>query len=165
MGRDMTEEELVARWGGRERDPGQDPLLKGMFVRCEWCGAAEGFAPTEQTCVTCGTPRGKEPLGRGKGEYVIGLVGLVHEGLPPTGLEGKFLVEYDPRRQGYTPDGRPLMAHITASDELAEALRFEDVVSARAEWMRWDGTFRFDGSPSRPLTAFSIQTEKAIRKE
>ena len=150
-----------------ERDPGSPQLpLKGYLARCEWCGARDGFhAAAPQMCVKCGTPRGQEPAGRGQGEYVIGLAGLMQPGLPETGLEGKFLKEYDPRRTGTTPDGRPLIAHIVGTDDLAEALRFDDVVSARAEWMRWDGTDRYDGKPSRPLTAFTIQTEKALRKE
>lgn len=127
------------------------------MIECEWCGARDVL---DGRCVRCGTQFGKQPEGRGSGDYTIKLLGLIQPDLPQTGYEDQYLVEYDPLRQGWSKDGLPMRAHIVTSNDVQDALRFESVVAARAEWMRWDGTRRIDGKPSRPLTAFNIELKR-----
>jgi hypothetical protein len=128
-------------------------------MRCQVCGDENGTAAGE-FCIRCGARDGKELQGRGSGEYAATILGMIQAMAPETGFEGLFLKEYDPRRRGTTPDGRPLLCYIEATELWEEALRFADIGAARREWMRWDGTLRSDGKPSRPLTAFNIQFGK-----
>lgn len=73
-------------------------------------------------------------------------------------FDGQWLVEYDPRRRGATPEGQPLTAHIACSANPAEARRFADVAEAHAYWMAESGR-PYPGD--RPLTAFNISIEAA----
>lgn len=116
--------------------------------RCDWCGAVAAMGGL---CAICGAEKG-ESKGRGEGEYTVQLVGLVRGEKTP--FDGEYLQEYDPRRGG------PMSAHLVTTPLEDEAMRFADVVAARREWMRWDGTMRPDGQPSRPLSAFNIMTSK-----
>lgn len=53
-----------------------------------------------------------------------------------------------------------MLATVVTTEDPALALRFADFAAARREWMRWDGSVRIDGQPSRPLTAFNISLER-----
>jgi hypothetical protein len=37
-------------------------------------------------------------------------------------LDGKYLVEYDPCRDGVAPDGTPMTAHVVVTDDPEQAL-------------------------------------------
>jgi hypothetical protein len=129
--------------------------------RCPWCGAPAEF--DGQGCMVCGTPRGHEPHGRGWGDYAIKLVSLV-SGVE-SDMDGKYVKSYEPRRPGRSPTGKPMLVDLQVTDNWDEALHFTGVVAARAEWMRWDGTIRPDGKPSRPMTAFNMSTAKREEME
>lgn len=87
------------------------------------------------------------------------IVGLRRGG--PTPFDGQYLVEYDPERDGVTPDGRQLLAHILTTTSLADAKRWEHADEVLAEWQRpcerdpHGGRHSGDGV-NRPLTAFTI---------
>jgi hypothetical protein len=92
--------------------------------------------------------------------YVIRLVGLAAG--EPTSLDGQYLVEYDPDRRGVDPAGRPMLAHVVCTPNVAEAKRYTTPREALDEWrrpsMRWpdEGRFPPDGRPNRPLTAYTV---------
>jgi hypothetical protein len=89
---------------------------------------------------------------------VIKLVGLAGgQGASP--LDGEYLVQYDPGRDGVDPNGNRMLAHIATSPRRADALVFETVAEAHACWTRVDPRqpVRADGRPNRPLTAFSVE--------
>lgn len=92
--------------------------------------------------------------------YVIRIVGLMTGA--ETSLDGKYLAEYDPSREGFDPDGRPMNAHVVVTDTVAGAKRFASSVDALAEWRTVSPLepWRLDGKPNRPLTAFSIDVER-----
>lgn len=128
-------------------------------IRCKWCGAEEGLLDEWSDCAICGASEGgRESEGRGEGNWLIRIVGLVQGSSSP--FDGQYLKEYDPTRSGVDADGGYMLVHVAATDDPDEALRFADAVAARREWMRWDGNMRPDGKPSRPLTAFSIETAR-----
>jgi hypothetical protein len=72
----------------------------------------------------------------------------------PTEFDGKWLVEYDPKRQGFDSQGRPMIAHIKVTDDPKKAMSFNNLEDALRLWLRADG-IREDGRPNRPLTAFT----------
>lgn len=124
--------------------------------RCQWCGDLRPGSP--QRCARCGHVVGDDDAGVGSGEF--GLLLIAVPGAGATGFEGRWLEEYDPSRPGRDPVGRPMLAHVLATDDPARALRFASASAARRTWMRWDGQVRPDGKPSRPLTAFTIEISK-----
>ena len=88
---------------------------------------------------------------------VIQIVGLINGGR--TAFDGQFLVEYDPGRNGVEPgSGRPMLAHIITTPDLAQATRYEPG-EALEVWRAVDPRqpVRGDGKPNRPLTAFSVE--------
>jgi len=96
--------------------------------------------------------------GRGEGNVTIQIVGLMVGG-QETPFDGEWLVLYDPKQESFDPEGTHMIATIGTTSQRGEAMRFKDLQAARREWMRWDGTMRPDGRPSRPLTAFNVQIE------
>ncbi len=94
--------------------------------------------------------------GDSRNPLVVQIVGLV-SGVPSS-FDGKYLVEYDPERDGISPDGRPMVAHIVVSSNKAEAKVFADLEEARACWAQVPKRqpVRRDGKPNRPLTAFTV---------
>lgn len=93
--------------------------------------------------------------------YVIRIVGLVNG--VETGFDGKYLAEYDPSREGVDPDGRPIGAHIVVTETVAGAKRYATTADALEEWRTVNPAepWRLDAKPNRPLTAFSINVERA----
>lgn len=85
---------------------------------------------------------------------VIQIVGLVGGGDTP--FDGQYVKEYDPSRPGVDPRGLPMLAHIVCTPSVAEAKRFATGAEALEFWRKSDGTFRPDGKPNRPLTAFTV---------
>lgn len=75
----------------------------------------------------------------------------------PSPFDGMWLVEYDPGRPGVAPDGRPMLAHITATDDPAKAQRFTSIADFHDLWRATSGRTRPDGRPDRPLTAFDVE--------
>jgi hypothetical protein len=71
--------------------------------------------------------------------------------------EGKFLKSYDPdwRPEGYRG---PQSGRAEWTDDLAEAMKFPDQISAFRCWRARSTTAptRPDGKPNLPLTAYSI---------
>ena len=131
-------------------------------TRCEWCGEVWAM-PASGRCPRCGHRADQDDAGNGigHGSYGLLLMGTADRTFGATGLEGKWLAEYDPTRPGSAPaSGLPLLAHIVTTDDPGKALRFSDVAAARRLWMRWDGKTRIDGRPSRPLTAFTIEVSR-----
>jgi len=89
-----------------------------------------------------------------KGPTRIKIIGL-NSG-QPTEFDGKWLAEYDPARQGFDSEGRPMIAHIKITDDPMKALMFDDPRDALKLWQKSDG-IRPDGKPNRPLTAFHVE--------
>lgn len=89
-----------------------------------------------------------------KGPTRIKILGL-NSG-QPTEFDGKWLMEYDPGRQGFDSTGRPMIAHVKVTDDPAKALQFDDPADALRLWQKPDG-IRTDGKPNRPLTAFHVE--------
>ncbi len=88
------------------------------------------------------------------GPLVVRLVRLANPAFGPSSLDGLWLVEYDPRRPGTAPDGRPLVSHLIASARLPEARRFDDI----AEVHRY--VYAESGLPAprdRPLSAYTLE--------
>lgn len=91
---------------------------------------------------------------------VVRILGLVVGG--PTAFDGKFLKEYDPGRQGFDPDGRPMTAHVVVTDDIEEAMKFESMTEFHMLYRAVDpdNPMRPDGRPNRPLTAFTVEVTK-----
>lgn len=91
------------------------------------------------------------------GPVVVKIIGMANGG--PSPFDGRYLVEYDPERDGEAPDGRPVIAHIATSEKLEEAQRFPGFAAAGECWKRVceRNPRRPDGEPNRPLTAFSVE--------
>lgn len=91
------------------------------------------------------------------GPVVVKIIGMATGG--PCPYDDQYLVEYDPERDGETPDGRPMIAHIVTTDDPAEARHFADFREATECWKRVceRSPRRPDGEPNRPLTAFSVE--------
>lgn len=120
--------------------------------RCATCGDTE--PPDESgVCVRCGASPTAPLPGRGYGTRAIKIIGLVDGSESP--FDGEWLMDYDPRSTVHPVGG--LSVHLVTTPDPAAALRFENFQAARREWMRWDGTDRIDGKPSRPLTAFTVE--------
>lgn len=96
---------------------------------------------------------------RKRGTYVIRIEKLGTG--EPTPFDGQYLKEYDPGRDGSTPDGREMVCHLVATSNVAEAKRFDGIQAADVEWMQFDprGTLGENGEPNRPLAAFSVSIE------
>lgn len=73
-----------------------------------------------------------------------------------TEFDGKWLAEYDPTRQGRSPDGRPMIAHVRVVEDPKQAMVFADAEEAWKLWRKPDG-MREDGKVNRPLTAFTVE--------
>lgn len=86
--------------------------------------------------------------------------GMVHG--QPTPYDGQYLLDYDPGRDGADPNGLPMLAHVVTTPNPGEAKRYHDLAAVHAEWTRVDPRqpVRSDGRPNRPLTAFTISTER-----
>lgn len=121
------------------------------MTRCATCGSESASA----NCESCGATSGDPLPGRGQGPIGLVLIGLVQGGETP--FDGQWLRHYDPHEPGVAPDGSPMLVTVATTADHRLALRFENAMAARREWMRWDGTDRPDGQPSRPLTAFNIE--------
>jgi hypothetical protein len=87
---------------------------------------------------------------------VMLLEGMVNGGV--TALDGQYLKEYDPGRDGVDPSGQPMLAHVVVTDDPSEAMQFKDFIEFRRFWLRIDprNPMRPDGKPNRPLTAFTV---------
>ena len=89
--------------------------------------------------------------------FVMQIVGLVDGN--SSAFDGKFLMEYDPEREGVSPDGLPMLAHIAVTLDPDDALTWERGSEALEEWkrvsVRWPR--RLDGQPNRPLSAFTVE--------
>lgn len=91
---------------------------------------------------------------------VMKIVGLAY-GLGSTPLDGQYLKEYDPNRNGRDPSGNPMLAHVVTTPDISEAMRFDDFAELHEVWTLVDARdpVRPDGKPNRPLTAFTVTTE------
>jgi hypothetical protein len=90
-----------------------------------------------------------------QGPYGVRFHGLAAGGETP--FDGMWLAEYDPGRPGVAPDGRPMLAHITATDDPAKAMRLPSLAAFHELWTATSGRTRPDGRPDRPLTAFNVE--------
>ena len=79
----------------------------------------------------------------------------------PTPFDGKYLAEYDPGRDGRSPWGGHLAAHIAVTDDPSQAKRYAGVFEMWEDWKLVDPRepVRRDGQPNRPLTYFSVISE------
>ena len=95
----------------------------------------------------------------GQKVVIIKLVGLVVG--TPTPFDGQYLTEYDPEKDGVSPDGLPMQAVIKTSPDPRRALQYTDFPHALETWKRvcQRHPVRDDGRPNRPLTAFTVSFE------
>lgn len=89
---------------------------------------------------------------------VMQIVGLVGGG--SSEFDGQFLKEYDPDREGISPGGLPMLAHVVTTLDPDDALTWEKGSEALEEWRRqstvWP-TRPLVGGENRPLTAFTVE--------
>ena len=80
----------------------------------------------------------------------------------PTTLDGRYLVEYDPSRDGVDPHGRPMTAHIETTLNREDAKKFHDAWDFHSVYNQFDrrNPIRPDGKANRPLTYFNILLER-----
>lgn len=92
---------------------------------------------------------------------VVRLVGLAHG--EPSPADGLWLVDYDPRGDGFYIDGERqrercfCMLHVTRDH--AKAKQFENAGDAFEFWRMPSGKTRPDGKPDRPLTAYTVDIQ------
>lgn len=79
----------------------------------------------------------------------------------PSPFDGKWLREYDPGRDGVSPDGRRMLAHVVVTERAAEALSFPTMVQAFELYRRPDPRH----PERRPLTAFSVSMRNVDRMQ
>lgn len=72
-------------------------------------------------------------------------------------FDGQWLVDYDPTRQGISPTGAPMSAHIVCTPDRTQARVFDDPLAAHACWTAESGRPPPD---ARPLTAFHVMLEE-----
>lgn len=87
----------------------------------------------------------------------IRLLGSPAEG--PTAFDGQYIVEYDPTRYGFDPDGREMLAHIVTTPDREKAKQFATKGEAFETYRLSSGRIRPDGRPDRPLTAFTVEID------
>lgn len=77
----------------------------------------------------------------------------------PTSLDGLYVKEYDPSRDGVAPDGRPLRCHLVVTENRAEALEgsMRDMTMVLLTVDPRQPNRPDDGRPNRPLTAFHVE--------
>jgi hypothetical protein len=80
----------------------------------------------------------------------------------PSAFDGRWLVTYEPTRDGVASDGGPMTAHITTTADRDKARRFANFQAACVELSQPSGRTRADGMPDRPLTAFTLKIERAL---
>lgn len=78
-------------------------------------------------------------------------------------LDGRYVVEYDPKRGGTGPDGVG-WCHLETTADRRKAKVFPSIKEALEYWRQSSG-LREDGEPNRPLTAFTVTFEQAPEKE
>lgn len=86
--------------------------------------------------------------------HIIRIIGLRNG--EPTPYDGQYLKEYDPTRDGISPDGEPINAYLVTTPNKRDAKRFDSFKAAMMCWERSHGK-REDGLPNRPLTAFTVE--------
>lgn len=76
-------------------------------------------------------------------------------------LDGKYLAAYDPERDGLSPNGLIMQAHVLATSNPAEALQFRSIPDLLEVWKRQckRDPVRPDGYPNRYLTYWNISIE------
>lgn len=89
---------------------------------------------------------------------IVRLVGLVSGHATP--MDGQWLVDYDPTRPGFDPEGGRMLCHLVATANRATARRFANAAEALEFVHRADG-IRPDGKPNRPITAFTLSVQPA----
>lgn len=72
-----------------------------------------------------------------------------------TPFDGQYVLEYDPTRGGFDPDGRPMQCHLVTTPDRGAALDLPGIEVIEL-WRKAHGT-RADGKPNRPLTAFTVE--------
>jgi hypothetical protein len=87
---------------------------------------------------------------------IVKILGLVDGS--KTSFDNQYLVEYDPTKQGFSPEGYPMQCLLVTTPNENEATPFEDFPTAVAACRQADGV-RPDGLPNRPITAFSLEFE------
>jgi hypothetical protein len=85
---------------------------------------------------------------------VIRLCGLASG--EPTPYDGMYVREYDPRRAPDDPESE-LCCHLVVTSDPERALQFPSAMDALAFWRRDTGRRLRDGTPERPLTAFTVE--------
>lgn len=87
---------------------------------------------------------------------VVQLISLAAGGSTP--FDGEYLVEYDPDREGLSPDGELMLAHVVTSPDVGQARRFKDAVELHQYIYKIAAhtPTRPDGKPNRPLSAYTM---------
>jgi hypothetical protein len=97
----------------------------------------------------------------------------------PSPWDGRYLKAFDPNERGRDPEGRETLALVELTDDVSEAMRFDDAGDAMRTWKRpswrWPDEGRLDlergganvGAPARnrPLTAFTVEVQRLPEEE
>lgn len=75
-------------------------------------------------------------------------------------FSGQYLKEYDPERDGVSPDGREMRMHLVTTPDPAQARQFDSVFDLLDTWKQdcVREPFLLDGHPNRPLSWFTVGT-------
>lgn len=74
----------------------------------------------------------------------------------PSTLDGQWLVEYDPTREGRSPLGVPMRVHLVCSPDRDEAKAFDDIAELHRYVYAETGLFPGD----RPLNAYFLDMQR-----
>ena len=87
---------------------------------------------------------------------VIRLIALANG--EPSPLDGQWVTEYDPSRDGTGPNGEPMNCHLLTTPDPTLAKQYS-TTEALEVWRKVDSRQprRPDGQPNRPLTAYTVE--------
>lgn len=74
-----------------------------------------------------------------------------------TSFDGRYLVEYDPTRDGIDRDGNIMNCRLVTTSDPGKALNTS--ADKLLELWKLSHGIRADGKPNRPLSAFTVEIE------
>lgn len=76
-----------------------------------------------------------------------------------TPFDGQYLKEYDPERDGISPDGKPMLAHIVVTPNIEDAMKFKTRHELYACWQKSADRRPIcpDGTINCPLSSFNVE--------
>lgn len=87
---------------------------------------------------------------------IIRLIALANG--DPSPIDGHYVVDYDPSRDGVDTDGNPIGCYLVTTVDPAQARQYS-TTEALELWRKVDSRNprRPDGKPNRPLTSYTVE--------